>query len=413
MSRELPSNIWLVLFLILGAFRWQRTVFPLQDNCLLNIQLAAYQWKHGDIEWMYTPVDKTDEWRATWGPVTDSLGGDGLANPYFYPPFLAAGLSPFSEFDARSWRDVLFGINVVLIFVNAWLILSVGGIPRTWRYFLWAFALVLLTGPLARSTVMAQIVPFLAALTWLGLLRLREQKDLSGGVLLGVVSAIKLFPVGVIVVPAIARRFKAVWIWVATIFVIFGLSIWMMGFRVHQLFWQATQQFGTLIYPYRHNQSLVGWFARVFRDQPIDTIVPSIDPGVRLAYTIIAIIMAGVTVGWIWWNRRAIRPENLHMFAALLMAGMILALSNSWDHYWMWLVPVMGWALYEEWTFGDSRARLVFILVTGFLFIVKLSHFYNDSEVGRLVSGSHTVGMLMLWMWLIWRIRRTAQEAAL
>ncbi|MCX6600298.1 MAG: glycosyltransferase family 87 protein [bacterium] len=411
-GRNLPSDILLGLLLITGAYLWQRTAFPLWMIDLLPIQLAAYEWKHGEVEWMYTPAEKFDEWYSTCDSTAALIGGEGFGNPYFYPPFVAATLAPFSEYDAHIWRNVLFAVNVLLIFVNAWLILKVGRIPRTWRHYLWALALVLGTYPMSRTTKLGQIVPLLAVLTWMGLLWLRERKETAAGITLGFVSAVKLFPVGVIAFPLIARRLKTVVIGLGTIAAIYGLSLLTLGLHVHQLFWVAARQFGTLVYPYQGNQSLIGWFVRLFRDRPLIDIVPFTDPGIEIARYAIIIAVAGITLAWMWWHRRAIREDSFAAFAGLLMSGMILSLPTSWDHYWLWLLPVLGWALYEEWTAGDSRLRLIWILVSGFLFVTKLTRFYVETELGRLMTGSQTVGMLMLWMWLVWRVRRAAQVAA-
>ncbi len=157
------------------------------------------------------PVAEFDEWYKKWEPESKRIGGEGFGNPYFYPPFVAASLSPISSVDAKIWRNVLFSINIILIFVNAWFVLFLTGVARNRRNILWCIALVLLCYPMSRATKLGQIVPLLAALTWFGLLWLRDEKQRLAGLMLGFVGAVKLFPIGIVALPFITRRWKTVY----------------------------------------------------------------------------------------------------------------------------------------------------------------------------------------------------------
>jgi len=398
----------LALLLLAGIYLWQRTAFPLWMIDLLPIQLASHQWAVGDVEWMYAPVDRFDEWYARCDSIAADLGGEGFGNPYFYPPFVAAALAPVSNVRALIWRNVLFAINVALIFVNAYVIQRVCRVVWNLRGYLWAVALVLICYPMSRTTKLGQIVPLLAALTWFGFLWMRERQWWRSGILLGFVSAVKLFPVGLIAFPLLAKRFKVAAIWLGTIIVIYGVSLLLLGLRVHELFWKAVTQFGTFVYPYQGNQALIGWWVRLFRDKALIDIVPFTDPGVEIAKATIIVVVAGTTLFWMWWYRRAMNDASFPAFVGLLIAGILLSLSTSWEHYWLWALPVLGWAIHEEWTRGESRFRLLWILAASFLCLMKLTRFYVDNPLGRLITGSHTTGMIMLWMWLLWRIRKFA-----
>ena len=405
MVRKTPPDWVLGLLLIAGIYLWQRTVFPLWMIDLLPIQTAAQQWQRGDVEWIYTPIENYQAWSAHCDTIATGLGGEGFGNPYYYPPFVAAALAPLSGIHAIIWRNILFAVNVVLIFVNALLILRLCRITISARPFLWATALVLVSYPMSRTTKLGQIVPLLAALTWIGLLWLREHKWWSSGTLLGVVSAVKVFPVGLIAFPLIARRLKVSAIWLATVVAIYAVSVLALGLRIHVLFWQAVKQFGTLVYTYQGNQALIGWYLRLFRDRPVTDIAPYTDATIRAVQAAILIVVMGGTVGWMRWHRRAIRDDTFPAFVGLLIAGLLLSLSTSWDHYWLFELPVLGWAIRQEWTSVESRLRLLWILAASFLFLMKLTRFYGNDPFGRMISGSQTVGMIMLWVWLLWRVR--------
>ncbi|MBK6766255.1 MAG: DUF2029 domain-containing protein [bacterium] len=404
-----PPDWLLAILLVTGVYLWQRTAFPLWMIDLLPIQLAAHQWEQGDIENIYAPVAKFDEWYKTCEPQALSLGGEGFGNPYFYPPFVAASLAPVSSAHALVWRNVLFSINVLLIFVNAWFVLCLTGAERTRRNILWCLAFALLCFPLSRATKLGQIVPLLAAVTWLGLLWLRSEKQRLAGITLGVVAAVKLFPVGFLILPALTRRWKTLLFAGIAVIAIASLSILVLGLRVHELFWQAVTEFRTLVYAFQGNQSLTGWYVRLAYEFPLLNFnVPFSDEQLDLAKLIILALVALPTVVWLFVYRAGYSRGSFPAFAGVLMAGIMLAMSNSWEHYWLWLLPVLGWAIHEEWTHNESHFRLYWILIASFFFLMKLTRFYTESDPGRIISGSQTVGMIMLWLWLFYRVRRAA-----
>ncbi|MCL4304855.1 DUF2029 domain-containing protein [bacterium] len=404
-----PPDWILALLLVAGVYLWQRTAFPPWMVDLLPIQLAAHQWGQGDIENMYAPVDRFDEWYKTYEPVARSLGGEGFGNPYFYPPFVAATLAPASSVHARVWRNVLFAANVCLIFLNAWFVLLLTGANRTLRNALWCVSLVLLCYPMSRAAKLGQIVPALAALTWAGLLWLRAEKDTLAGVLLGFVGAVKLFPIGFVALPVVMKRWKTVKSAALIFIAIFGVSLLVLGLRVHELFWAAVNEFRTLTYPYQGNQSLLGWFVRLVYDKSLVDIVPFSDARMETAKLAIIALIALPTIAWLVFFRRGYDKESFPAFAGLLLSGTLLALPTAWEHYWLWMLPVLGWALHEEWTHNESRFRLTWILIASIFFLTKLTRFYDETDVGRVFSGSQCVGMIMLWFWLLHRIRRTVR----
>jgi hypothetical protein len=72
------------------------------------------------------------------------------------------------------------------------------------------------------------------------------------------------------------------------------------------------------------------------------------------------------------------------------------------------VLPVIGWAIHDEWVRNKSVLRLLWVLGAGFLCLMKLTHFYTDDWFGRIITGNQTIGLLMLWLWLMWRVREFA-----
>jgi hypothetical protein len=93
------------------------------------------------------------------------------------------------------------------------------------------------------------------------------------------------------------------------------------------------------------------------------------------------------------------------------MAGMVLGMPNAWEHYWLFVLPVLGWAICETWQHQDRRFWEIWLAFAAFFFVMKLTRFYGDSWMGRWMSGSQTVGLLMLWVWLMRRSLMTRSPA--
>ncbi len=394
---------WLLaFFLIAGLFLWQRTTFPLWEIDLLPFQLAAYQYQHGDIEWIYAPTAKLDEWTARYHDVPrDVFQGEGFGNPFFYPPFVLPLLAPFSEVPAYYWRNVLFVINLFLIFLFASYCIRASGANFTRTNFLWGIALVLLAYPMARATHLAQIVPILVALTWGGIFAMRRDNWLLAGVLLGIVSALKIFPLALIVIPLLLKQFRTIAVWLGTVVTIYFVSIVFMGKHIFELWWTAVSEFGNFVYPFWGNQSLLGWWTRLFRDRPILECVPYTDPGVEIAKWVIATVIGGATL-FVLWRSRSHIERDFNPMTGLLLSGLILALASSWEHYWLWILPIIAWALHHEFSAEIKLNLSLFVIFfAAFFILMKLTHFYTESPLGRLASGSQTMGLFLLWIWLL------------
>ena len=401
--RKTPPDWLLGLLLILGVYLWQRTAFPLWMVDLFPNQLGAYFWKTGELEWMYTPVAKNAEWVIHRAPVAERLDAEGDPNTFQYPPFVAAALSPLTDFSAIYWRNVLFGINIFLIFVIAYQVLALSGAEISWRAYLWSLALVLLMYPLARAIKLSQIVPLLSVMLWGGMIWMRKQKACAAGTMLGLVSAIKLFPFGLVLLPVLHKRFKLALIWIGTVIGIYVLSVLTLGMRVHQYWWEVMNEFRGLVQPFFGNQAPLGWITRVFYQRGWIEVIPFTTPLLDFLRIASALIFGGITVYVLWKVRNRLSEENLVISSGLLFAGIHLAMPVMWEHYWIFLLPSLGWAIRETWLKGDRRFWEIWFAVAVFFFTMKLTRLYGDSDFGRIMTGSQTLGMLLLWIWFIRR----------
>lgn len=400
----------LVLLLALGVFLWQRTVFPLWMCDLFLNQLGAHYFRAGEYEWMYTPLSRFDAWKAHSLPIADRLGNDGDLLPLLHPPFVAALLSPVVEAPATHWRNTLFVVNVLLIFVFAFFTVRLCRIEPSLRAFLWALALVLLCYPVARATKLGQIGPLLAAGAWLALFLTRSGKTWLPGILLGFVGAVKLFPIALIVLPLLDRRLKTVLVSLTTVVLIYAVSLLTIGLQVHLAWWEAVREFGNLVWPFFGNQSLQGWLARVaFGLSPLQE-MPVAIPTLSVLRVALVLVLGGAALYSLWRLRGRLVGELMALSSGLVLSTLLLLIPNAWEHYWIYVLPSLGWAIYETAHSRDARFWEIWLAIATFFFLTKLTRFgYADTLFSRTMSGSQTFGMLLLWVWFIrraWREKR-------
>lgn len=401
-NRKAPPDWILIVLLLIGLFLWQRTSFPLWNCDLFHIQLAGYFWKTGQPEKIYTTAEERDKWIEDNLPLARELGLEGNLIPHYYPPFVSAVLAPVSGIRASVWRNTLAVLNILLLAGFARLILKLCRIPLAFRSYGWALALVLVCYPMARATKLGQLSPVLAFVVWTGLLLLRRGRDYRAGGVLGAVSAVKIFPFSVVLVPFISRKWKAVIVMIAMIVIVYGASLWLCGTEIYGSWLKPIRQFGGLVCPYFGNQSLLGWYARMIlgQHQSLERFVDVPSLGlIRIAITSVAGIFSGLAL---WKIRRLPLTEHLPVSAGIILSAVLLSLPTAWEHYWLFVLPPLGWMIHTEWRRGRLDFRAMWAAAAVFLFTMKLTHFYyGDTLFSRLMSGSQTVGLLMFWIWLI------------
>jgi hypothetical protein len=412
-ERKRPSDVWLILLLAVGIFLWQRTAIPLWMVDLFHIQYAAYEFRAGEIEWMYSTDAQMDKWLAHREPVAQKLGAEGTPNADYYPPFFPAILAPVSNVPARVWRDVLFAVNIVLHFFFAWLIVYLCRVPVTWRSILWGLVPVFLSYPMSRAVELGQTLPLFSALTWIALLLMQNDKQFAGGVILGIVSSIKLFPAGFILIPFVERKFRAVWTWIITGLVIYGVSVPLLGTRIWILWWDAFRDLSSNAWAFFGNQSLSGWYMRVILGYSFRAEHFPPPPSVLVLRAVACLIFGGITL-WVLGRRWQDRNNDLFVpRAGVVICGILLILPVAWEHYWLFALPALGWAIHEVWTKRDARFWELWLAVAAFFCIIKLNRFYGDDSFRSLITGNHTIGLLMLWTWFVRRLWNPAHNASL
>jgi hypothetical protein len=408
MRIPISRNWLLALTLAFSAFLWQRTAIPAYMADHFPNQLGAYYWKHGEPEKMYDATSgRFKAWLAYSQPIADKLGLQGDFGAFMYPPFVAALLSPFADVQSVWWRDVVFVLNTLQMLVFAWQCLQACALRFDWRSYLWALALVLACYPVSRAVKLGQIVPLLAALTWVALFKLREGREWQGGILLGVMTAVKLFPGALVLLLVLDRRWRALAITLGTIAAIYALSILTLGWYLHSAWWTLMREFSDFVNPYFGNQSLMAWASRAILGHISTDETPFVHPLFEWLRLILPVIFGGGSIAAMWKYRGELTRGKLAWAAGLILSAVMLSVTTAWEHYWLFILPTLAWAFYEAWTQGEERAWRIWLYAAAFFFLTKLTHFiYEDTLIAKIISGSHTLGLLMLWIWSVRRAFR-------
>jgi alpha-1,2-mannosyltransferase len=413
-SRKVPLKtppVWLiVLLLISGSALWLREVCHPVVADIMPFQLAAYFHAHGEDDFMYTSLANLDQWKARSDEVALKLGAPRDSNPYCHPPFCAVLLVPFADFPAMWWRNMLLVINHLLIGVLAWIMLRAAGTEMTARWFMFAVAVLLCSFPLSWAVSIGQVGPILVVGVWLGLLALQRGHETRGGVVLGVFTAIKLFPIAFIVVPFLHRQYRAVAVWLSTTLAIYGLSFLFLGTRIHVQWWESLRDFIFRVDTFKGNQSMGAWIARLsIPPERIPWLVIG-DPFVDSIRVVCGLLLF-LTTAYVLWKCRKIERHGMDTAqAGLLVLALFLATAVFWIHYLIYVLPVLAFAVYHEWFMNGNRWGRVLTLAASILIMGKLTHFYGGDIFGRIFSGSYTIGAFLLWLWCaLWLANETKQ----
>ena len=411
--RKPPSDAALVAALLIGACLWIYEVFPLWPVDLFHIQFAAYQWHVGAPERIYAIMSDTSAWVQHYDSVAVARGlTEETVNLHYYAPFVGALLAPFSDVPVIWWQNAVFGLDVSMLFVMAWQILILCRVAVTPRTLGWALALVLFCYPYMVAAAVVQIGPILAAALWAGLLGMRRGRAATAGVAVGAIATIKLFPLAVLVFPALRRNLRAVVAGVALFAGTFILSVLILGVDIHARWIAAVRDLDSTTWPYYGNQSISGWFVRAVLGYGILDNCFASTPVTLAVRWISAVIIGGVTIFLLWRVRGRCPDEDFAPQAGLLLSGLILCLGIAWEHYWVFVLPALGWAIREVWQGRDTPAGRILLTCAAFFFLAPLRPFYDLDDYGRLFSGSHTAGMILLWIWFVRRVHLRNMENA-
>ena len=202
--------------------------------------MAGHVFGAGNAELVYPPASHLFTMLPVegWYPILQDLGVTGYVFPYVYPPLWAALAAPLTlTADFATFQAVAVVLNPVLLtgcVVAAWRLAGSGWDLGT---FLIVGLVVLLTssvGSVALNQNQPQIL--VAFLTIWAIERTEKGFPATGGLLLALAAAIKIYPVLYVVFWLASRQYRAAFAFLLAGTCLAGLSVYLCGWPLHAQF---------------------------------------------------------------------------------------------------------------------------------------------------------------------------------
>jgi hypothetical protein len=347
-------------------------------------------------------------------PIDDiALGIAGIQHTgYLYPPFFAALLRPLALLPYRVAETLWLFCNVVLFLPICTLLLHIGQISKRWALVLFPLGLLL---PAVYDTWLLGQVTLLLTLLLLGSLTLairtapRPQHEFLAGILLGVATMIKIYPILLSPIYLRHRRWIALGGFGTSLLITGGLGILFGGG------WETTQYWvhsvlpsASGMTPFPSNQSLRGVVARLLtintfqvpvlnKDNYVTfTLVPVLDSPIisTITFTIGSILILLSTMR-VLFRPSSLDPRQLFCWDfAIGTTVMCIITPVVWDFYYVHLVlPIVLFgsvarrqyglqlvlavvflllALQRYWRYGLLYVQSPWLMMSGFLAVLLL-----------------------------------------
>jgi len=332
------------------------------------------------------PADRVNDFFQEWASARNYWGGMPIYTDHTVTLPLYLDLDPSNpkysliEVNAHPPTSVLLGLPLAFLgyqdAVLVWNLVSLGvfavSLAMVWRGFRIPFssrslfrllAALLVCGPLVMQVSYAQLnMVILLLLTGVWAAD-RSQKPLTAGALLGLASAIKLFPGFLFFYFIVRRQWKCLVAGVFTVALVTLLTAAVFGWEAFRDYWCDALPRVAKFRGHSSNASLVGFWIKLF-DPPAagDRVVPLLRSR-ELALSGIAVSYA-VVIAVLGWTVRCARTRTERDIAfSLSLTAMLLVSPITWDHYLLLLlVPISVMWLCPPRTVG-SRVAFGAILI--------------------------------------------------
>jgi len=271
----------------------------------------------------------------------------------------------------------------------------------------WAgvMVLVMCLSPLAyrsvRCAVMSPAVGWLLGVAVVGALAKKEAASGAIGVGLALCWGFLTKYASAVLVPVYLIRGKWRELFWACAFALATLAI-----TVAIMGWGPFEVFITRIAPtlgrsheYHSNEAIEAFLWRIMGVQALPKSIAIIFSAVRIAIGLMILAM-------IWRKRQAIRASAAVACGAMmaLIGWMLLFSPMCWDHYVVYLFPLVGWLIWEA---GQSRAALAVVAIS--MGLVWLPYTGIAQHVVREPLASHVMwGIIGMWAIGLKRLARGA-----
>ncbi|GAC1535168.1 MAG: hypothetical protein NVS2B7_04000 [Herpetosiphon sp.] len=355
--------------------------------------IRAQVWRVGAVDFAALFQGPHDAWHGQALYHLDDIRRNPFADIYKYPPFFALLMAPLTGMDATSAFRTWVVVQGAALLVGAGVIWYVAGAyARRWST-VWLILLLALFKPLTDSLRYGQPDALLFLLVALGFWASSRQRWVTFGIVIGIATAIKLYPAYLLLLPLIRGRWRAVGGWGMGLAGCTLASIVALGPAVHLIYLRDVLPHSGGGTAWVENQTINGFLAR-FDSQATLALVPLRNPAI-MAATYAAALAGTIFVGW--WCRRL--PDDLAY--GLVITTLLIVLPAAWFHYEvLLLLPLYLLFVEGERTGGlPWKQGLPFGIAAALLCFGNQWTFYNRTLHGpfwELVLSYKFYGLLVL-----------------
>jgi len=312
------------------------------------------------------PADRVNDFFQEWASARNYWGGLPIYTGHAVTLPLYLGLDPsypkygliLIEVNAHPPTSVLLALPLAFLCyqdaVLVWNLVSLGmfavSLAVVWRGFRIPFssrslfrllAALLVCGPIIMQFYHAQLnMVILLLLTGVWAAD-RSQKPLSAGAMLGLASAIKLFPGFLFFYFIVRREWKSVMAGLLTLALVTLTTLAVFGWGAYRdYYWDVLPRVAKFRGHWL-NASLVGFWIKVFDPAPIMTAIEPLwrSPTIARWGVLVSCTLVMVTLTWMVPTARTRIERDLAF--SLSLTAMLLVSPITWDHYLLLLsVPI-------------------------------------------------------------------------
>jgi len=318
---------------------------PLYAVGVVAILLGVWRFATvAQLSWMGVAPDLANNYHTaailrSGGMIYDVHGP--LFTGYDNPPLTALLNIPLTLLDFQNAVKLFFGLNTLFLATSVALIfITRKEYLLTYPHWMIAVALVLNLDPVLDSLLLGQLDAILLLLIVISFYAYRHGRDLIAGSPLGLAAMIKFSPFLVAMYFLLKREMRVFAAAVGAILATGTLSLLAAGFDAHWVF--ITDTLPTLLAgsAQMENQSLNGFFNRLFLDGEFITGLMAAPPLPQARFLTLAssVLIVGVTI-YLLRRRLASRTDlRFDLEFSLVVITLPLLSSIAWHHYQTWYV---------------------------------------------------------------------------
>ena len=308
-------------------------------------------------EWGYALRHGIDPYRTDLGPLSGSLGIDtGGIRHANYPAFFILLFEPLTRLGLQRANLVWCCLNLAFLWGSLELLWGEARrAMRPWNYVLWALAL--LYRPVSSNFYLGQVSVLLLFLLVAALRCSERRRDIAAGCLIGLAGLVKVFPLAVLAVFLLGRRWRVVTAALATVAAGLCLTAAALGVAptlgfLHTLDsvidrqrfeFESTGLISLNAFITRLLLSSQAAAAGLFADRATQ----------RLVVAGVSLVVVGLST-LATWNARSAR--ELSAGFALWAVTAILVSPPAWHHYEVLLLIPFALVLRDRLQVGEARA---------------------------------------------------------